>query len=164
MKIILMRHGNALKGRIDHERGLSEEGAREADAAGMFLRSIGEVPDVILHSTLRRSRETAERVEAALEAEGLLEERGNLTPGDSPEHFHSGLMAEFDERLGSDYKVMVVGHDPFISDLASFLVWRYQCGLPFSTGTLLEAKGSNPKDAWDLCFYVRAKYLTRRGA
>ena len=70
-----MRHGNALAGDPDHVRELSDRGVREAKAAGEFLRSIDEVPDVILHSTLRRSRETAEYVEAVFKAEGLLQER-----------------------------------------------------------------------------------------
>jgi len=159
MKMILMRHGNAIKGSPDPARPLSKKGVREAEAAGTFLRSIGELPDIILHSTLVRSRETAEHVEKALKAEGLLRERRDLKPDDSPKEFLSGVLAEYDEYVGSDYKIMVVGHDPFISDLASLLLWRSQCDLPFGTGTLLMAEGFDQRAAWDLCFYVRAKFL-----
>ena len=162
MKIILMRHGNALKGGPDHARALSEKGVREAKAAGVFLRSIGEMPDVILHSTLTRSRETAEYVQAELGADGLLRERRDLKPEDSPKNFYSGLLAEFDEYVGRDYRIMVVGHDPFISDLASLLLWHSRCELSFGTGSMMEAEGFDPKAAWTLCFYVKAKYMPGR--
>ena len=159
MKIILMRHGNALKGGPDHARALSEKGVREAKSAGAFLRTIGEMPDVILHSTLRRSRETAEYVEAELGANGLLRERPDLRPEDSPQDFYSGLINEFEEHAGSDYRIMVVGHDPFISDLASLLLWRSRCDLSFGTGSMLEAEGCDPEATWTLCFYIKAKYM-----
>ena len=162
MKIILMRHGNALSSEINPARPLSEIGVSEAKAAGAFLHSIEEVPDVILHSTLLRSRETAEHVEKELKAEGLLRERRDLKPGDSPKDFLSDILAEFGRYLGSDYRIMVVGHDPFISDLASLILWRSRCDLAFGTGTLLEAESFGKETTWTLCFYVKAKYLVSR--
>ena len=59
-----MRHGDALKSGSDLNRPLSEKGVSEGEAAGEFLRFVGEFPDLILHSTLLRSKQTAERVEA----------------------------------------------------------------------------------------------------
>ena len=157
----MMRHGNALKGGPDPTRPLSEKGAREADAAGNFLRSVKEIPDVIFHSPLLRSLESAERVEKALKATGLLRRHDELEPEDSPKDFISEVLEEFADRLGADYRIMVVGHEPFISGLASLLLWRSRCDLPFGTGTLLEAESHDPRKAWDLCFYVKAKYLVK---
>ena len=158
MKIILMRHGNALHGGPDSLRPLSEKGAREAEAAGNFLRSVNEIPDVILHSPLHRSRETAERVEKALRTTGLLRLHEELEPEAPPENFFSKLPAEFAGRTGFDSRIMAIGHEPFISNLASLLLQR---SLPFGTGTLLEAESCEPDSGWDLCFYVKAKYLVR---
>ena len=155
--MILMRHGDALKGGFDSERALSKKGMSEGKAAGAFLRSIEEFPDIILHSTLLRSKQTAEHVEAQLKKNGLLQERRDLKPEDPPKDFLSDVLTEFDEYLGSDYKIMVVGHNPFISDLAELLGYPF----PFTTGTLLGAESFAPKKTWDLCFYVKARYLRR---
>ena len=157
MRMILMRHGDALKGEFDAKRALSKKGKSEGDAAGVFLRSIGEFPDVILHSTLLRSKQTAEHVEAALEKNGLLQERKDLKPEDSPKDFLSGVLTEFDKYVGSHYTIMVVGHNPFISDLAALLGHA----LPFTTGTLLEAEGFAIREKWELCFYIKARFLKK---
>ena len=161
MDIILMRHGDALQGGADPARPLSEKGMHEAVAAGNFLRSINEIPNVMLHSSLLRSRETAERVEKALGVTGLLRLHYGLKPEDSPREFISEVLMEYAEHVGSDYTAMVVGHEPFMSGLASLLLWRSRCSLTFGTGTLLKAESYDPEKAWNLCFYIQANYLCR---
>jgi phosphohistidine phosphatase len=160
VKIILMRHGNAEQAASDSVRPLSKKGVSEAIAAGSFLRSINKIPDVILHSSLLRSKQTAELVEKELKGSDLLKLHEGLKPEDSPWEFLSQMLREFDEYVGSDYTVMAVGHEPFMSSLASLLLWNSKCDLSFSTGTLLEAESDNPEKGWDLCFYVKTPYLT----
>ena len=155
--MILMRHGDALKGDSDPVRALSKKGIGEGEAAGAFLRSIGEFPDIILHSTLLRSIQTAERVEAELGANGLLRERRDLKPEDSEKKFLSDVLTEYEEYTGSNYTIMVVGHNPFISDLAALLGYA----LPFTTGTLFAAESFMPEKMWDICFYVKARHLRK---
>ena len=70
----------------------------------------------------------------------------------------SETLKEFYEYAGSDYTIMVVGHEPFMSDLAFFVLKR---SFTFDTGTLLEMSSYNPEKAWDLCFYVQARHLSR---
>jgi phosphohistidine phosphatase len=160
VKIILMRHGNASQAASDSKRPLSEKGVNEAVTAGIFLRSINQIPDVILHSPLLRSKQTADLVEKELGGNNLLMLHEGLKPEDSPWEFLSQVLREFDEYVGSDYTIMAVGHEPFMSSLASLLLWNSKCDLPFSTGTLLGASSYSPEKAWDLCFYVKAQYLT----
>ena len=161
MKIILMRHGDAVTYFIDETRPLSEKGALEADAAGKFLRSIDEIPDIIVHSPLLRSRETAERVEKAVGAAGLLKQHERLNPDDDPIKFRIGALMQLAEKKSADYTIMVVGHEPFTSALASILLWDTRRDLAFNTGTLLGAKSFSPEKTWDLCFFVHADYLIR---
>ena len=161
MKIILMRHGSAVPSGNDGARPISEKGVQEAEAAGNFLRAINEIPDVILHSQLFRSRETAERIEDALGKTHLLRLHHGLKPDDSAKYFRAEVLTELFSEKDNNYSVMVVGHEPFMSTLASLLVLRSPVGLTFKTGTMLEAKCSNPKNAWDFCFYVHAEYLLR---
>ena len=156
-----MRHGNAVPSGSDGTRPLSEKGRCEATAAGNFLRSIKEIPDIILHSKLLRSQETAQRVEDALGKTKLLRLHHGLKPDDSISYFHSELLTDIFTKQDSNYTVMVVGHEPFMSSLASLLVLGSHVGLTFNTGTILEAKCSSPESGWDLCFFVHAKYLIR---
>ena len=66
--LILLRHAHAepaAAGESDLDRPLSAEGLAEADAAGRWLAAQGLVPDRVLCSPARRSRETLEAVTKA---------------------------------------------------------------------------------------------------
>jgi phosphohistidine phosphatase len=99
----------------DADRPLSNKGRRQAHRVADHLARIGWRPDAILTSPKVRARETADAVAEAL-----------------------GLIATIDERLGSGFgqpelaeivgadagrtRILLVGHDPDFSDLASLLV------------------------------------------
>ena len=61
----------------DHDRPLNERGRRDAPRVGMFVTDAGLVPDLILSSTAKRARSTAEEVAAccAYDSEVVLEPR-----------------------------------------------------------------------------------------
>ena len=64
-ELILLRHAHAdpaLPGQSDMDRPLSAEGLAEAESAGRWLRDQGLVPDCVLCSPARRTRETLEAV------------------------------------------------------------------------------------------------------
>ena len=63
--IHLVRHGQASFGSGDYDR-LSETGHLQARLAGEDMAARGLRPDVIIHGGLRRQRETAEGILAAL--------------------------------------------------------------------------------------------------
>src|SRR6478735_4917541 len=68
-ELILLRHAHAepaSTGQSDIDRPLSPEGLAEAEAAGRWLRERGLVPDRVLCSPSRRTRETLEAVLAAV--------------------------------------------------------------------------------------------------
>ncbi len=65
MKLILLRHAKAEWGDgtgDDHDRGLSRRGLDAAPRVGAWLQANGHVPDLILCSTARRTRETTARL------------------------------------------------------------------------------------------------------
>ena len=73
-ELILLRHAHAesaAAGQDDRDRPLSRQGLAEAEAAGRWLKEHGQVPDRIVASTARRSRETLEQV---LQATGYVEQ------------------------------------------------------------------------------------------
>ena len=68
-ELILLRHAHAepaSTGQADLDRPLSPEGLAEAEAAGRWMRENQLVPDRVLCSPSRRTRETLEAVLAAV--------------------------------------------------------------------------------------------------
>ena len=74
-ELILLRHAHAEpagNGQADLDRPLSAEGLAEAEAAGRWLAENKLVPDCVLCSPSRRTRET---LEAVLGAIGYVDQR-----------------------------------------------------------------------------------------
>ncbi|MDR0616095.1 MAG: phosphohistidine phosphatase SixA [Synergistaceae bacterium] len=168
MKVFLMRHGDAQTGADDAKRQLSEEGRGEAGVAGEFLRRAGEAPGAIFHSGLRRSMETAMIVSEKLGSGTKLSLRKGLLPDDNVPEFADGLIETLFSPVGFDESggVMIVGHQPFVSSLAAFLLTGEEGGLSlkFPTGTLACFELSGSLSAMPFCslrFHVTAKLMNR---
>lgn len=124
MKLILMRHGNALdRGapgiRGDADRPLSDEGRRVTRAVADGLLTQETRPALVLTSPLKRAVETAAIV--AERCGGLpVHACDALTPGGSPSDLVDAL------RQWAQPCVVAVGHMPDLSELAFYLL----CGVP----------------------------------
>jgi phosphohistidine phosphatase len=154
-----MRHGDAVKPAVAYaQRPLSDRGKREADAAGAFLRMANEIPYAIMHSTQLRSKMTAEHVMAGVAVDGLLQERCDLEEDSSAEDFLASIVSEFGE---TNKKIMIVGHNPFMSRLAFLLFAGSKPPIieEFKTGTLLAADSAAHGRMWTLRFYMPTKPL-----
>ncbi|AJC61197.1 histidine phosphatase family protein [Streptomyces sp. 769] len=70
-RLIVLRHAKSSwpEGVSDHERPLSGRGRRDAPAVGRWLRQQRCVPDLVICSTSRRTRETWELVAGELQPE-----------------------------------------------------------------------------------------------
>jgi phosphohistidine phosphatase len=117
MKIYLLRHGQAGGGHPDASRILTEQGRAHAQQLGEFLRRKETAPPAVLWcSPYRRARETANIV---LDAWGMAvtdrKDEARLEPEMNP----SPLVDEFRQL---DQDLLVVGHNPNISILASLLL------------------------------------------
>jgi len=116
-ELILLRHAHAepaSNGQADMDRALSAEGLAEAEAAGRWLAENKLVPDCILCSPSRRTRETLEAVLAAI---GYVDQRiepsiYEATPGT--------LISLADTHREAD-RLMLVGHNPGLERLAALL-------------------------------------------
>ena len=74
-ELILLRHAHAepaVPGQADFDRPLSAEGLAEAEAVAAWMRDKALVPDRVLCSPARRTRET---LDAVVEAVGNLDKR-----------------------------------------------------------------------------------------
>lgn len=154
MRFYLVRHAHALSGAEDSERRLSPKGIEEARRLGEFLRTASISPEQIWHSPLTRAKETAHILAESLAATERLHEAEGLVPEDEPR-----LMAERLRR--EERSVLLVGHDPHISALATLLVG----GIParplveFSKGTALCLERLDVGLDWRLSWLVSPDVL-----
>jgi phosphohistidine phosphatase len=112
-ELILLRHAHAepaAAGESDLDRPLSAEGLAEAEAAGRWLAAQGLVPDRVLCSPARRSRET-------LEAVGYVEQRLE----DSIYEATPGILAELVDANRETERLLLVGHNPGLERLAALM-------------------------------------------
>lgn len=100
----------------DHDRPLNKRGKRDAPRIGQLLRAESLAPELILSSTARRARKTAETVAEASGYEGEVEFRSEFYQGD-PQSFIEALQDVPDEYE----RVMVVGHNPGLEELLESL-------------------------------------------
>jgi phosphohistidine phosphatase len=115
--LILLRHAHAepaAAGQPDIDRALSAEGLAEAEAAGRWLAEQGLIPDRVLCSPARRTRET---LEAVLRSVGYVEQR--LVDG-IYEASPGSLAALADDHRDAE-RLMLVGHNPGLERLAALL-------------------------------------------
>jgi phosphohistidine phosphatase len=98
------------------ERPLTHEGRRRAARAAQGLAKLIEKADVLASSPLRRALETARPIADELGGLEIVETEA-LSPGAKPAAF-----AEFLRGCGKVDTVVVVGHEPHLSELVSWLV------------------------------------------
>jgi phosphohistidine phosphatase len=115
MRLYLVQHGEAKSKEEDPKRLLTDKGVRDVANAGTFLKPRGIRVGVIRHSTKVRAAQTASLLASAIEArEGVVECEG-LAPLDPVEP----VCREIE---GAEEDLMIVGHLPFLSKLASMLI------------------------------------------
>jgi phosphohistidine phosphatase len=115
VKVYLVQHGEAKSEMEDPQRPLTEKGKQEVESVAGNLASVQVEVAQILHSGRLRAKQTAELFAHYLSpAEGAREEKG-LGPLDDPQD--AKRLIEQAER-----PLMVVGHLPHLSRLASLLI------------------------------------------
>ncbi len=117
--LLLMRHAKSGwddPTLADHDRPLNARGRKAAPRMGELLLEERLVPDLIVTSTARRAVDTAHAVVTSTKYDGRVEVTRRLYLAEPSGYFE--VLSE----LEHDYaRVLVVGHNPGISELASML-------------------------------------------
>lgn len=117
--LMLMRHAKSAysdASQTDHERPLNDRGRRDTPRMARWLAEQGRLPSLILCSSSTRTRETVRRLIEGWEAEPTLAVTDDLYLA-SPETILDVIRGD-----GCDAeRLMVVAHNPGISQLASLL-------------------------------------------
>jgi len=112
----------------DHERPILEKGKVKTLKVAAALKQKGILPDLIISSTARRARQTALLLATELgypEEKIIFEKR----------IYHADADDIFDELFGLDNavsSVMIVGHNPTLTDLANYFSKTMIDNLPTS--------------------------------
>jgi len=117
--LLIMRHAKSSwndDSLSDHDRPLNDRGEADAPHMGAVLTARDLVPDRILSSTAVRARTTAELVAQNCAFDGEISLDRNLYHAGPDEFIDAlkGLPTDLD-------RVLLVGHNPGISELVDFL-------------------------------------------
>ena len=115
MEFYLVRHGEAVSQAVNGQRPLTPGGRRDVEWIGRVAAERSIQPSKIFHSGLLRAQQTAEILSESLNPAAGIRELIGLRPDDDP------LIAKA-ELESSTVSLMLVGHLPHMSRLASFLV------------------------------------------
>jgi phosphohistidine phosphatase len=118
--LVLLRHAKAERpdGLPDTDRSLTDRGHADAAAAGAWLLASGHVPDLVLCSPARRTRQTWHSVAIALGDAGSPSVRYEPDLYDGDAEAALGIVAAAAKEGRS---ILVIGHNPTISQLSVLL-------------------------------------------
>ncbi len=115
MKLYLVQHAKAASKQVDPQRPLTEEGRRDVQKVAAFIKPLKLCLDCLWHSGKRRADETAELLAEVIEIKKAKIARDGLGPNDD-------VTTLRDELASVQQDIMIVGHLPFLSKLASLLL------------------------------------------
>jgi phosphohistidine phosphatase len=111
MELILWRHAEAVDGVPDHDRALTEKGQRQAQRMAHFLAPRLPKDTRILVSPALRAQQTASAYSKHFDTEPAIGTRADA---------HKALAAS--GWPDADGAVMLVGHQPWLGELAALLM------------------------------------------
>jgi len=115
MRLVIVRHGEAVMPQVDPDRPLSAHGREQAASIGAQLSAQGlQIPEV-WHSSKHRAIQTAELITSLLPGRPAPVQRDGLTPSAPVEPVADSL--QHHER-----DLMLVSHLPFVHDLCACLL------------------------------------------
>ncbi len=112
-RLLLLRHAkSAWPDLADSERPLNDRGRRDAPAMGRWLRDKGYIPDLVLCSTARRTRDTWALVAGELGAEPAVHYEQRIYEATA-----LSLLHLLRETAGEHQNVLLIGHNPGLVEL-----------------------------------------------
>ena len=161
MDLLVLRHGEAGKRSPlpgDFKRTLTPEGRQEIIDLSNGLKSLEIKLDYVLTSPLLRAKNTAEIVAKSLKYKGKIEELVSLKPEGSKLEFYSAL-----SKLKRDSLVLIVGHEPYLSEMISQAISQSDCRINLKKAGLARMRVLSilPKLKGDLRWLVTPKLLKK---
>ncbi len=115
MKLYLVQHAKAASKEIDPARSLTEEGLRDIQKVAAFIKSMNLSIDYLWHSGKKRAQQTARFLADVV----MINKQHTACDGLAP---NDDIMTLKNEIMLAQKDIMIVGHLPFLSKLASSLL------------------------------------------
>lgn len=154
--LYLVRHAHASDSRPDSERPLSLKGKRQIERISNALREKDLIaPTVIWHSPYLRAVETATSLQEGLSLSIPFETVNGLTPFDNPSTIAETIIQSAED-------IMIVGHEPNLSTLASLLLsgsQSFEC-IVFPKASILHLTRIRVRDQstpWQINWHISHK-------
>lgn len=164
-ELIIMRHGPAAERGTasgeDSSRPLTPEGKAKVQQIARGFARLGFEADWIVTSPLVRAVETAEIVADAFGPRVSMDLSDALKPGAAPETLIAYLARHLERR-----RVLVVGHEPDLSQMAARLVGAGRnANLSFKKGgcCLIRFAEFPPKSPGELVWWLTPRVLRKLG-
>lgn len=150
MQLLLLRHGKAENANPggDFARALVEKGRLQSRKVAKALSIAKLLPEIVLTSPLARARQTAEEFCHTAGLPGPLVQ-GWLACGMAPETLMQELAGFSDFQ-----RVMVVGHEPDLSQAIAWLTVSAACPIEMKKGAVAGLEVDPPRQAGSLKFLV----------
>lgn len=147
MKLFLVRHGQSNPENIDPEKSLSGVGKKDVARLAESISHLNISVDQIWHSEKKRAKQTAEIISAAVKSQKGLVEKTGLLPNEPVDQVAQEIIA-------NNADLMLVGHQPFMSKLASYLLSgdEDKYAIDFSAGAV--ACFEYDKGRWTLTWFI----------
>jgi phosphohistidine phosphatase len=123
MNLFVLRHGIAVEPgtpgyKKDSDRPLTTKGKRQLRQIADAVKEMDLSFDLILSSPFLRAKQTAEIVAKPLKSRKRLAFSDELTPSGSPK----ALIRQLNEVRPAPENVLLVGHEPYLSQLVALLI------------------------------------------
>jgi len=154
MKLYLVQHAKAASEQQDPQRSLTEEGRLELQKVTEFIKPMNLSVDYLWHSEKKRAIQTAELLAEAIEIKKAKAMRERLGPSDDVAILKEELTAAADD-------IMIVGHLPFLSKLASLLLTGHESAdtAAFKNAGIV-ALARSKENRWQIDWMVTPEILT----
>ena len=157
MRVYVFRHGiaeDAAVGQDDATRRLTPKGIEKLHWILRTAREAGVRPGIILTSPYVRAVQTAEAAKEALGFKGELIETEVLVPYQNPVDLWREILAH-----RTSGELMVVGHNPLLSDFVCFLTGTPSYGIALKKGAIamVDVPAASPRPRGSLIWLLTAR-------
>lgn len=166
MELYVLRHAIALSAgeagvSLDSERPLSAEGREKMKRIAAAMKAFDLEVDLILSSPFVRARDTALIAHEGLGLKKRLEFTSALASCADPKLIH----AELKQRFATVDRIMVVGHEPDLSELISRITAQGKLSLEMKKAGLarIQITTTHPQISGTLDFVLPPKVMLRIG-
>ncbi|MDE1843601.1 MAG: phosphohistidine phosphatase SixA [Thaumarchaeota archaeon] len=161
MDLLILRHGEAGRSSPspgDSKRSLTSEGQQEIIDLSSGLNSLKISLDGVFTSPLLRAKQTAAIVAKSLKYKNEIKELDCLKPEGNRLEFYSVLST-----LKQDSTVLVVGHEPYLSEMISEAISLSECRINLKKAGLAKIKviTTLPKIKGELRWLLTPKHLKK---